>query len=411
MKTKTSQLVLIFASLNFVLVPFQNCSPPIQSDFASEVISESQSVVPDPNQPTGTSSSPVVVTPAPVPVVVTPAPTLPTGTTKTIFMATGHMGRTLMSCDDGKTWINDRSDNNAAICGGVTTDPNYVECNHTPYTSRGIDAGQGYFYANYGWGYNGSLKRSRDGKNWDVIKSGGWGGGIAWGPNQLFHVHEGGRWSLSNTNGTSWSQLTDPVRSQFSYPAVKRVNDKIFVFGRSTKLGLSTDQGNTWKIQDIVTPFGDFSEGRGLIVAVGFLSRTGLPTVGYTYVSKDNGLTWITTTFLDSSLYHEFKNVIFNGTEFVTWARDRVYKSVDGLNWVRSYRKIDGIAPHSGVNYTHTFNQKTGTYISVNGSYSSQKIYRSTDGVNWTTLSASQYKGGHPIISIITGELDSSNCP
>ena len=67
---------------------------------------------------------------------VLPTPVL-TGTTKSVFMATGHMGRTVMSCDDGKSWINDRSENDNARCWSASTDPNYVECDHTPYSGRG----------------------------------------------------------------------------------------------------------------------------------------------------------------------------------------------------------------------------------------------------------------------------------
>lgn len=410
MNSKTRKLVLIFASLNFILVPFQNCAAPINSEIVNEINNESLAVVEEPPATQSPVSAPVVVQPAPAPAPVAPSPTTPT-TMKTIFMATGHMGRTVMSCDDGVTWINDRSDNDAARCWVAQTDPNYVECDHTPYSSRGIDAGNGYFYANYGWGYNGSLKRSRDGKNWEVIKNGGWGGGIAWGPTRLFHVYEGGGWSYSETNGASWTKIVDPITSQFSYPAVKRLNNKIFVFGRGTKLGLSTDEGRTWKTQDIATPFNDFIEGKGLIVAVGLKHRQGLTTYGYAHVSKDNGATWSTTAFADDNFNHNLSDVVFNGSEFVTWAGDRVYKSTDGVTWTRYARKNDGLNPHPGWNYTTSYNSKTGTYVAMFDRYSNQKFYRSTDGINWTSLPTTKFKGGHPILDLITGEIDSASCP
>ncbi len=330
-------------------------------------------------------------------------PPAPTITMKSIFIGSGHVGRTVMSCDDGLSWINDRSD-----VGAITGD-------HSASASRGIDAGNGYIYANYGWGYNGSVRRSQDGINWTVIHDGTWGGGIAYGKDYLFHGAEGGKWYTSNNNGTSWVQLISAdignINNQFDYPSFTRLNDKIFASGRNQKLGISYDQGRTWKLITAGllgnTEKRTFAEGNGVIVSFSYDS---IINEGNVSRSTDNGQTW--TGFM---LGGSWTQIVFNGTQFVGWSRGQTWKSSDGLTWTSTPTKIDGINAPSWWTATTQYNPKTGTYVSIlnawGNEYDKQKAYRSKDGISWTTLDSTKYKGGSTMKSMIVGEIDQKYCP
>ena len=332
-------------------------------------------------------------------------------------MATGHMGRTVMSCDDGKSWINDRSENDNARCWSASTDPNYVECDHTPFSGRGLDASAGYFYTNHGWGSNGSVKKSRDGINWEIIQTGYWGGGIAaFGTNNLFRYTEGGGWFRSANQGTNWTELLDSDLGfngdQLDHPAVHRANDKIFVIGRTPGLAVSPNQGASWFfVTSFLTEFGNvgFAEGNGIIVSAGNKSVQNQPTLGYVAKSSDNGKTW-TNRQLGGSLLQ----IIFNGTDFIGWDYGNVYKSADGVNWSTSPIKLDASA-QGRWGGPIAYDKKTKTYVSILQSwanfYEKQKFYRSIDGINWVTLDTTKYKGGHPISYIVSGEIDAAYCP
>lgn len=331
----------------------------------------------------------------------TPLPPPINANMKSIFMSSGHGGRTLMSCDDGLSWINDRSD-----AGADAGD-------HSASAGRGLDAGGGYFYANFGWGYDGSLRRSQDGINWTVIHNGSWGGGVAYGKDSLFHGTEGGNWYTSINNGTSWVKLVVPnfdVYQSFDHPSVSRLNNKIFVSGRNQKVGISYDQGKTWTL--LTSGFlGDteqrsFAEGNGLIVSLSFNYGTNTGNVSR---SLDQGKTW--TGF---NLGGNWSSIVFNGSQFMAWSNGKVWRSTDGLNWTSTAIKIDGQIASSFEAATR-YNPTTGTYVAILNGWqkenANQKAYRSKDGENWTTLANTKFTGGNHIESIIVGEIESKYCP
>src|SRR5690606_33849550 len=85
-----------------------------------------------------------------------PAP----ATTVPVFIAQGHLGRTTISCDDGRTWIHNQSQDDAARCF-----ENDLDCDHHPYAARGIAHGEGTFLLTWGWGAPGSVVRTEDAAN------------------------------------------------------------------------------------------------------------------------------------------------------------------------------------------------------------------------------------------------------
>lgn len=370
--------VISLSMLTLLLVSFQNCSPYRASSAESSLKSSE-----------GTGS------------------TLPP---KMVFMASGHVGRTVMSCDDGKSWINDRSDNDATRCW-VTGDPNYLECDHTPTSGHGVDAGDGWFFANFGWGYNGSVRKTRDGVHWTTMRSDGWGGGVAYAKHALLLLW--GKWSSSFDLGETWAPVAQSPWASLDHPVLRRVGDLFFVASQTNGMRLSRDAGVTWE-----TPVGFQSEwggyfaaGNGVLVSVGykFPAVSGDPYVGYSARSTDNGVTW-TGQQMYSAAGQTWDGLVFDGQKFLGWSGQKVYQSVDGQTWT-----VTPVVSDVHFSGAVSFNPETGTFVLITGKwdsyYDKQRALRSSDGITWTTLDANHFKGGHPILNIVIGEMDGSACP
>ncbi len=322
-----------------------------------------------------------------------------------VFMAIGKVGRTVMSCDDGVTWINDRSDNDSTRCW-ITGDPNYVECDHDAGSAMGIDSGSdGWVYAQYGWGYNGTVRKSRDGKNWQIVRSNGWGGGLAVTNNVVFSYWEYNG-ATSKDQGATWQPTTaiNPYGTT-DHGMVHRVGQKMIVKGRlDGELFVSSDSGTTWKksLAFKATWGGSFAEGNGVLVA---------HNDGVSARSTDGGMTW--TSQVVASNLRWSSGVLFNGSHFVNWSNGMMWKSTDGVSWSSTAFKIDKFSA-AGWDGSIAYNPKTGTYTSVTGGwtqwYAKQFAIRSTDGINWVTLDTNHFKGGHPVGKITVVELDAAAC-
>ena len=57
-----------------------------------------------------------------------------------MFVATGKFGRITTSCDDGRTWSFNRSDDDGGSCVGI-------DCDHHAGSATGLTWGGGYFFA------------------------------------------------------------------------------------------------------------------------------------------------------------------------------------------------------------------------------------------------------------------------
>lgn len=327
-----------------------------------------------------------------------------------VFMASGHMGRTVYSCDQGQTWIHDRSVDDNARCW-ISGDPNYVECDHTPYSGRGLDYSDGVFFANFGWGFNGSAQSSGDGKTWRTLKSDGWGGGIAASGSNLFLLWNGGQ--LSSDSGSNWQQLQSSPLASFSHPLISHVNDKFIAMGRTDGIAISTDQGATWAVNATFPAASGsfFAEGNGILVGIGQSGST--PSVGVASRSLDGGLTWETNQVFSED-YRTWDNVSFNGTEFVAFSPGGlIWKSADAITWTNSSVSIPGfnLGQFAGP---VSYDPASGVYARITSNwgsyYAGQKALRSEDGVNWTVLSDSAFKGGHPLNFMVLGSLPLSQC-
>ncbi len=405
-----ARIFSIFIAFPLILC-FQNCGKFNAVKYSS--LDKNGNVIPaDPEIPIDETpiEPPVVVDPAPpIPPVVPPIIPPPVAGKVDIFIAQGHMARTVMSCDDGRTWIRDQSQNNNTRCW-VDGNPNYVECDHTPYAGRGIDHGDGWLFTNFGWGFNGSIRRSRDGLNWETIRTGAWANGLFYSRGVLFSLWNQG--SISTNMGLNWTDLTARPTAGYSHPEAMRVNDKFILNGRAdgTRIfGISYDEGATFiRPATLQTNWlKKIAEGGNKMVAVGHIDDQ-----TYSAVSLDQGLTW---TVREQARGLRLTELVYTSQGFVTWGRSQRLISADGLTWTSTVSKI-GIS-NDYVNFQGpiTYNPNTGTFIWIQNFwanyYDKQKALRSSDGITWIQLPNTSFQGGHPIIYVINARVDQSACP
>ncbi len=119
-----------------------------------------------------------------------------------MFVAQGHVGRTMISCDRGKTWVANRSDDDTAVCF-----ENGFDCDHGPGAANGVVWGDGWFYGTFGWGQPGSVRRSHDGVTWEKVVNDTTFGGMAFGGGKVL---AGSRYPrLSSDAGVTWTELAE----------------------------------------------------------------------------------------------------------------------------------------------------------------------------------------------------------
>ena len=326
-----------------------------------------------------------------------------------VFLAAGKLGRTIMSIDDGRTWIHDRSDDDNARCWCKQDDPRYVECDHDPRSFTGLDASEdGWFYAQYGWGAPGTIRRSQNFIDWEVIRSGGSGGGLAVSGNTIVSIWNGRRYRSTN-RGKSWKEVKDKL-SMDGHPFIKSAGGKLFATARGDgQFKMSDDAGKTWKLlPDVNAGWTDsIVEGNGILVSTGNRREKDKPETACKAYSKDGGKTWVGQEMLPGKRWQA--NLVFNGKEFVNWADGMCYKSTDGIKW-KSSKMTTGSFNSKYWGASVSVNPRTGTYVAIlnvwGNFYEKQKAYRSTNGTKWVELKEKEFKGGHPIGKIILAEIN-----
>lgn len=323
-----------------------------------------------------------------------------------VFVAQGYVGRTTISCDDGRTWVANRSDNDALRCfaGGV-------DCDHNGGRAMGVAAIDGAIFASWGWGMANSVRRSTDGTRWDrtldrTIFSGiesASGRVVAISNEAQFTTDLGARWSASTPLGfVGHIRATGVIGStQRRFVAAGGEN------GATVGSVMISDDGMTWRRPSNVprecgqgvAADGIGSGGAGAGIAVITHGN------GLVCTSRDNGQTW-TASRVDGISFEA--SVIHTGTELVTWGRSMTMGSVhlrstDGVSWTptavtatnadgsrATTPRIDAVA-----------RSPMGTFVTVHGEwdnwYDRQIFYRSTDGVRWQALPRTAFVGSHPI--------------
>lgn len=390
--------VLATALLGSLILLFQNCSDPgfkalgLKQSLGSTGTSGDIDVPPvQPYDPTGT----LLIVPA--------------GKVAVLF-AQGHVGRTLMSCDDGQSWIHDRSDNDAAVCY-ETTNSNFVECDHSALSANGIDFGDGYFFASFGHGEPGTARISEDGFTWRTIATGNTDAGISYYKGVLNWFAGGYQRSLDL--GVTFTNNNSAIPFYFISRTSHRFENYIVVSGDDPNGIISNDSGKTWKKADLGGMQWSrnvfISKGRGMLVAVSALA-SGTASNAYVMYSKDDGLTWTGKIIYTQAGYGPgWSNMIFDGTKFMGWFNQQMWSSADGINWTAT-----DVLPKLNITNGPITRSAAGTYVAIpgdfGGSYFRQKMYRSADGINWTAVDPTKYKGGHPIFHMAAGYADPAAC-
>lgn len=339
----------------------------------------------------------------------TDAPTKPPGKVP-IFVAHGHAGRTTISCDDGRTWIEDRSDDPGLTC---FVDGN--DCDHHPGAARGIAYGDGWFVATYGWGKPGSIRRSKDGVTWEkVVEGTTFGGMVHAGKGAFLAASRSPRASLDHAK--TWAKTAEPKVDLWNVRGAGLAGDRVLMIFEDSgekDFALSADAGATWtKPSSLpascgsgVQGGGGVLHGKGVTVVVG--------TDGTACRSSDGGVTWSEAKMGGTVS----SSAVFTGTEFVAWGRAGskpvAFRSADGASWsttptsVRT-KKADGTTSTApGPEVGAAARGDEGTFVAVKGGwqqwYAKQVFYRSEDGVTWDALEAGAFTGSHPIRAIVFG--------
>jgi hypothetical protein len=279
-----------------------------------------------------------------------------------------------------------------------------TECDHDPGAGRGITWGDGWFFANFGWGAPGSVRRSRDGVAWETILDNIYFAGMVFGDGRLVASDRWGEYS--DDNGVSWDAF-----SSVDLSGSTTVRDSAFAPYGGGRFIMSADggvvvssDGSTW-VQPQSIPDGcsggdyqgHITYGAGTIVMT--------PGSGNVCYSTDGGQNWSPATGTGPLR----ANGIWNGSEFMAWNFGTLYRSSNGQSWTST-----STVP-SDIDFGVAAVSDQGTIVGVsNGwgqSYGAQRFYRSEDGVNWEELPGTAYTGGHPIQVITFGYgLPSPNC-
>lgn len=292
-------------------------------------------------------------------------PLLPPEGLVAMFVAAGNGGRTVTSCDDGKTWVANHQYENS-------------NQDHSAYTHKGFAFGNGWFVSLMGWGARSTLKISNDGVTWKRVEpftntlgtvafdgqtfvvfgqssssfasdpSGVWtkgggtrhsthlrGGGGGGPPSGRGAVGGGGDGATPVTSwdgGKTWSAATGCPGMRFANLG----QEGNAVFGAGVLL-LVSDDGKTCRISDggRKKEAGDL---RGRVVGKA---------------------TWL-------------------GDRFMIVSDTRAYFSADGTTW-----ESKAFAP-VGTKLRMVAKSSSGTYAAIGDA--SNIFYRSTDAITWTRV-------------------------
>ena len=333
-------------------------------------------------------------------------PPAPTRTTVSMFVGIGHEGRTTISCDDGKTWIANRSDDDTLRCFDPT------DCDHNGKAGRGIAVVNGFFVANFGWGAPGTIRRSRDGATWSTVDEGSNFASMIAGKGKL--VAASGSPQFSVDLGATWTKGADPSqgarRGGFG-------GTGLFVMVDDGPKAATSPDGMTW------TPVAGFPGtcARNIQWSGGVSGVAGAIVIaggdGVICTSPDDGRTWSSR-----KLAEDFGGELVKvSDELLVWGRTAdgpaLFRSKNGVDWTTTRTILrkegkDGAGPPIGP----VAGSPGGTFVAANSGwqvwYEKQRFYRSADATVWEELPSGTFAPSHPMTHMIWGEgAPSAVCP
>lgn len=321
-----------------------------------------------------------------------------------LFVAQGMLGRTLISCDEGRTWIHNQSMDDNAACD----DPG-MDCSHHAGASLGIVHTGEWFVAVWGWGKPGPVKRSRDGVNWETVLTGSFGG-VVTGAGRVVLAATQAR--FSSDHGATFTPSAQDVWETTGY-TVRRVGfagngdgSFLLVGNDGTQVVVTHDFGKTWvKPTQIdtdcgksIAPEAGFAYANNTLIMASFAG-------GYACRSLDGGRTF---TKHDMPAGPS-SNILWDGEAFVGYAQGVRLRSVDGATWTATPTTPKSL--HLGA----VARSDTGVYVGARWGVvrnADVRLYRSEDGLTWQTLDAGAYPAGQPITAIAFGRAPADAvCP
>jgi len=348
---------------------------------------------------TSTTAEPTATTDEPTSTSTTTGP--PPVTSVPVFLAQGHYGRTTISCDDGRTWIQDKSEDDGVRCFEAGLD-----CDHDAFAGRGIAHGEQTFVLTWGWGAPGSVVRSEDAAMFEtVLGDTPTFADVAFGNGRF--VANNGTTQISDDLGKTWSP-GGPLGIDINTRAIEFFPHDAGWFvvtgesGEQRAITRSPD-GITWTPASTRPP-----QCGGYVIGLAYGSGVGVIASGNGHVCRttDGGDTW------------EYVQVapdlssppVWTGSEFFVYQGSTLHRSADGQAW-----QSEPIAP-GDASIGPIARSPDGTFVAANAGwmvwYEQQKFFRSEDGVNWEVLPADAFTGSHPIYFMAHGEVaPGAGCP
>ncbi|MEM9188839.1 MAG: hypothetical protein AAGF12_06670 [Myxococcota bacterium] len=348
-----------------------------------------------------------------------PPDAMPMPTGVPIFMAQGYMGRTIISCDEGRSWVHEQFAAGVGIteCGDPTTARcmrNGCDCDHNTGAAKGVAYRDGWFYALFGWGTPSTVWRTQNGIDWETELLPEMYGGIAAGNDVLLLGNR--RWrripsGAMESEGlpyyqfqSSTGQNVNAVRRMFFSP----VNGGVFLTFASNAaraLAISRDDGQSWASPRSLP---DECTDNLVSVASSNTSVVMMNRRGVVCQSDDGGDTW-TRNNMGEDIFGGPVWVTGRATPaFLAWSQDRVYESTDGKSWASTETSP------GRVRLEHVAVSDSGAFVAnlagFNNWYENQAMYYSADGVTWTRTADDKFPGGHRIRYIAFGYADPSAC-
>lgn len=347
---------------------------------------------PPPDGPTPAPTPPPSTPPTPG---TPPTPTAPDGTVA-MFVAAGFGARTVISCDDGKTWVADQAD-----VLNTTED-------HDAHTPKGLmyDETTGNFAFLIGWKLPSQVRVSDNGVDWrDIDMRNGnstYGGlGVDRGELVLFLPNAIHRSADYGSPGNSWASVSWSGASDYGWNVrAAAAFDGLWVASiMDSHLIVSTNGWQDWREESGCAQvrhesigqhgghaIGRVRSGKRIVVSVG---RTGAGCA----LDADSG------AFLGSFDLNAVggngsigdrrdgaEPTFANGQFWAPTRKTGILRSDDGENWTRT-------AFPSGVEFDLVaHNPDTGNYVAINKN--GQDFYRSQDGESWTQAPAPTPLGG-----------------
>lgn len=303
-----------------------------------------------------------------------------------MFVAAGMGGRTITSCDDGRTWTAD----NTLEAGNN---------DHSPYAHKGFAYGNGLFIELLAWGADVSLKVSDDGVTWrrETMFDRTFYGGLGFGGGAFVMMRQGVTQS-SRDGGKTWRRARVQPRADFREGGGGG-SEGVFAGGSGSAIDTSWDGGETWGalVGCPAFDFGGIGQHGGIAYAAGSLvlvSRDGASC------QVQSGGTKVTRGSLGSTRAIEGKLFLVGGRFWVPNGNEG-FVSEDGVTWTRVAFAPRETAVHAIAR------SDAGTFVGVDRRGGG--FFRSADGITWLKVNGS---AGNQLLRVAFGYgKPSSMCP